>query len=68
MKISELGGETALINLIKDRFGAAADSGLALGIGDDAALIRSGDQFIIVTAALLIENTQTGSDKQDCER
>ena len=62
MKISELGGETALINLIKDRFGAAADSGLALGIGDDAALIRSGDQFIIVTADLLIENTHFRMD------
>lgn len=65
MKISELGGETALINLIRDKFGAVADSDLALGIGDDAALIRSGDQFIIVTADLLIENTHFRMDIND---
>ena len=62
MKISELGGETALINLIRDRFGACAGGDLALGIGDDAALIRQGDKFLVVTTDLLIENTHFRMD------
>ena len=57
MKISELGGEAALINLIREKYGAPGIGDLALGIGDDAALIRSGEQFLIVTADLLVENT-----------
>lgn len=57
MKISDLGGEAALINLIRDKYGAAGEGGLALGIGDDAALIRSGEGFLVVTADLLVEGT-----------
>ena len=65
MKISELGGEAALIKLISEKYGASDASGagaLALGIGDDAALIRSDDGFIIVTADLLVENTHFRMD------
>lgn len=62
MKISELGGETALINLIRDKFGTTGTGDLVLGIGDDAALIRSGDNLTIVTADLLIENTHFRMD------
>jgi len=65
MKISELGGETALINLIRKNYGATGQGDLVLGIGDDAALIRSGDQFIIVTADLLIEKTHFRMDLND---
>lgn len=57
MLISDLGGEAALINLIRDKYGAPGVGDLALGIGDDAALIRSGDGFLVVTADLLVENT-----------
>lgn len=57
MKISELGGENALIELLGRQYGSREDENLALGIGDDAALIRSGERFLIVTTDLLIENT-----------
>ncbi|NLN75509.1 MAG: thiamine-phosphate kinase [Armatimonadetes bacterium] len=57
MKISEAGGERAIIKLIRDQFGSPAEGDLALGIGDDAALIRSGDMFLIVTTDMLLENT-----------
>jgi len=58
MKISDFGGESAVINLIRDRFGATASDKLALGIGDDAALIDiGGDKLLIVTTDLLVQNT-----------
>lgn len=62
MKISDLGGEAALINLIRDKYGATGAGDLALGIGDDAALIRSGEGFLVVTADLLVENTHFRMD------
>lgn len=65
MKISELGGETALINLIRDKYGTTGEGRLALGIGDDAALISFGDKFLAVTADLLIENTHFRMDIND---
>ena len=67
MKISELGGEAALIRLIRDRYGESSGGDLALGIGDDAALIESGDGFLIVTADILIENTHFRMDLIDPE-
>ena len=65
MRISEAGGEAALIQLIQDKYGVSAAGDLALGIGDDAALVRSGDRFIIVTTDLLIENTHFRMDLTD---
>lgn len=62
MKISELGGEAALINLIRDKFGTTGEGELALGIGDDAALISVDDKYIVVTADLLVENTHFRMD------
>ncbi|MCE5324161.1 thiamine-phosphate kinase [bacterium] len=62
MKISQLGGEAALINLIRDKFGAVTDADLALAIGDDAALINCGDSYMIVTTDLLIEKTHFRMD------
>jgi len=62
MLISDLGGEAALINLIRGKYGATGAGDLALGIGDDAALIRTGDTFLIVTADLLIEGTHFRMD------
>jgi len=62
MRISDLGGETALIKLISDKYGAAGAGELALGIGDDAALIRAGDSLLVVTADLLIEGTHFRMD------
>ena len=62
MLISQFGGEAALINLIRDKYGAALGGDLALGIGDDAALICTGDKYLIVTTDLLIENTHFRMD------
>ena len=62
MKISELGGEAALINLIRDKYGATSAGDLALGIGDDCALIRMGESFLAVTADLLVEGTHFRMD------
>lgn len=65
MKISQLGGETALINLIRDNYASPGAGDLVLGIGDDAALIRSGDKYIIVTTDLLVEKTHFRMDIND---
>jgi thiamine-monophosphate kinase len=66
MKISDLGGETALISLIRDRFGAAGAGDLALGIGDDAALLDTGgERLLIVTTDLLVEGTHFRMDLID---
>lgn len=62
MLISQLGGENALISLIHDKYGAVPGGDLALGIGDDAALIRCGDRYMIVTADLLVEQTHFRTD------
>ncbi len=62
MKISEAGGESAIIKLIRDNFGSAAEGDLALGIGDDAALIRFGDKLLAVTTDMLVENTHFKMD------
>ena len=62
MRISDLGGEAALINLIRDKYGATGAGELALGIGDDAALIRTPEGFLVVTADLLVENTHFRMD------
>lgn len=65
MKISQLGGEAALINLIRNKFGAVTDADLALAIGDDAALISCGDSYMVVTTDLLVEKTHFRMDIND---
>ena len=62
MKISDFGGEAAIIELIRDRYGAEPGGELALGIGDDAALIGFGERLLIVTTDLLVENTHFRMD------
>lgn len=62
MLISQLGGENALINLIREKYGAVPGGDLALGIGDDAALVRYGDKYMLITTDLLIENTHFRMD------
>lgn len=62
MLISQLGGENALINLIREKYGAAPGGDLALGIGDDAALVKCGDKYMVITTDLLIENTHFRMD------
>jgi len=62
MRISDFGGEAALINLIRERYGATGAGELALGIGDDAALIDIGGDLLIVTTDLLVEETHFRMD------
>lgn len=62
MRISDFGGENALIKLIGERYGVEPSGDLVLGIGDDAALIRTGDKLLIVTTDLLVENTHFRMD------
>jgi len=58
MRISQLGGEQAIIKLIEQHYGALEDSRVVVGFGDDAALVRTaGDRLLIVTTDLLVEGT-----------
>lgn len=62
-RVSETGGEDALIQLIKTQYEAAADPGIVeLGIGDDAALLNAGEHLDVVTTDLLVENTHFRMD------
>ncbi|MBI2842365.1 MAG: thiamine-phosphate kinase [Armatimonadetes bacterium] len=62
MRISEFGGEPAIIRLIEGKY-AATDDRVVLAFGDDAALVRaSGGKLIIVTTDLLAENTHFRRD------
>jgi thiamine-monophosphate kinase len=63
LKLSDFGGETALINLIRDRFGAPIAGDLVLSVGDDAALLDTGAaSLLIVTTDLLVEGTHFRMD------
>ena len=62
MRVSEFGGEQALIRLIAEKYGAHPDSSLVKPIGDDAAVILVGGDAIIVTCDMLIENTHFRRD------
>ena len=65
MRVSELGGEQALIKLIAGKYGADADASLIKSIGDDTAVILAGGQAILVTCDMLIENTHFRRDIAD---
>ena len=66
MRISEFGGEQAVISLIAEKYGCRPPGSLLRGIGDDAALIQiSADRALIVTTDLLIENTHFRRDLID---
>lgn len=62
MKVSDFGGEAAIIKLIGERYGGGAGGALAASIGDDAALIDIGAKLLIVTTDLLVENTHFRMD------
>jgi thiamine-monophosphate kinase len=57
MRISDFGGETAIIKLIEGMVDES-DPRIVVGMGDDAALLRTtGDKLLIVTTDLLAEDT-----------
>ncbi len=62
MRLSDFGGEAAIIKLIGERYGGGAGGALAASIGDDAALVDIGGKLLIVTTDLLIENTHFRMD------
>lgn len=53
MKISEIGGEFALIKRIAKK---AKDKNVLVGIGDDAAVIRVGKKYLVITTDTLVED------------
>ncbi|MEN6521352.1 MAG: thiamine-phosphate kinase [Armatimonadota bacterium] len=63
MKISEFGGENAVIKLIEKLHGEMDDPRVVVGFGDDAALVRTCTEMLqIITTDLLIEGTHFRQD------
>lgn len=52
MKIKDIGGEFALINRITRK---AKDKSVVVGIGDDAAVIKAGNKYIVVTTDTIVD-------------
>ncbi|MEN6371360.1 MAG: thiamine-phosphate kinase [Armatimonadota bacterium] len=63
MKISEFGGENAVIKLIEKLHGKMDDPRVVVGFGDDAALVLTcGEMLQVITTDLLIEGTHFRQD------
>jgi len=52
MKIKDIGGEFALINRITRK---AKDKNVKVGIGDDAAVIKIGEKYLVITTDTIVD-------------
>lgn len=58
MRLSEIGEEALIERLVKEHLLPESAPGLAVGVGDDAAVLDLGDGMLtIVTTDMLVENT-----------
>ncbi len=62
VKISDAGGENAIIEIARKASCGLPVERLGLGIGDDAAILRFGEDDIVVTCDLLVENVHFRTD------
>ena len=53
MKIKDIGGEFALIKRIARK---AKDKNVVVGIGDDAAVIKAGNKYLVVTTDTIVDD------------
>ncbi len=60
MKISEIGGEFALINRLMSK--TQADPAIIKGVGDDCAVLEyTADKYLVVTTDMMVENSHFAS-------